>query len=134
MFTISWFWFFGFCALRTDNQCSWNWMVHVFVSLFFIVQTFFLFFALNLKWHLIWQDTITSVSKFGSRYLNTDVVCRNKDTLIPNLCRKSRSLFFLTLFFSDIGQSLVSLVEYTFMWLPGDCLVRMAETIWGGNV
>ena len=75
-------------------------MVHVFVSLFFIVQTFFLFFTLNLKWHLTWQATITSVSKFGSRYLNTDVVCRNKDTLIPNLCRKSRSLFFsYSLFF-----------------------------------
>ena len=61
-----------------------------------------------------------------------DVVYWNKDTLIPNLCRKSRPFFFL--FFSDIGQSLVSLVEYTFMWLPGDCLVRTAETIWGRKV
>ena len=31
----------------------------------------FFFFALNLKWQLIWQATITSVSKFGSREFYT---------------------------------------------------------------
>ena len=42
-----------------------------FCLCFFYLSNLCFFFALNLKWQLIWQATITSVSKFGSREFYT---------------------------------------------------------------